>query len=318
MTISESDVRLPLRLRHVTAYADARAVLDEPLLVPEPAADAAEAAGAPLGSLAWLRATVARFTGDVPTHARRRAQVEAELDALDPRELRSAAADSAAAGSAVGADDRHTVVRILAGKLGLPAPELTADAVVTVSAGYFGDELTPAQAEAADEAVASLLARIARADGPKAAAQRIGLLVQACDATARLVEHARRAARDAPMPGGVDALLAQVLRRDPPVTTLRRRALADVRVGATVLRAGDTVLVDVPAAQRDAAGGADGSGLLTFGAGPHRCPGQAQALALAAGLLERDFGGTPDTDTDSGIDTDTDTDADTHQREERA
>lgn len=277
----------------VTAYADARAVLDQPLLVPEPVADAADA---PAGSLAWLHATVARFTADAQTHARRRAHAAEGLARLDPRELRRAAA-----GSVVGADDRHTVVRILAEGLGLPGPDAVADAVITVSAGYFGSDLTPIQGKTADEAIASLLARTVQEDGVEgleAAAQRIGLLVQACDATARLVEHARRAAPDGLPPGGVDALLAEVLRQDPPVTTLRRRALADVRVGALDLRAGEVVLIDVTTAKPDAPasdnqsdpdiGAYDDPAPLAFGAGPHRCPGQAQAVALAAGLLERD------------------------------
>ncbi|MGE7439685.1 hypothetical protein [Kitasatospora sp. NPDC001175] len=289
MTISDP----PVRSSRVTAYADARAALDQPLLVPEPVADAADA---PAGSLAWLRAAVARFTGDARAHARQRAHAVAELARLDPRELRRAAA-----GSAVGADDRHTVVRILAEELGLPGPDAVADAVMTVSAGYFGSELTPTQAKAVDEAIASLLARTAQGGGVEDlefAAQRIGLLVQACDATARLVEHARRSAPDGLPPGGADALLAEVLRHDPPVAALRRRALADVRVGALDLRAGEVVLVDVTAAQQDAPAGGDQADSdigahndptpLAFGAGPHRCPGQAQALALAAGLLERD------------------------------
>ncbi|WP_369184725.1 hypothetical protein [Streptomyces sp. Y1] len=276
MTTSEP-AALPSR---VTGYADARAVLDQPLLVPEPAADPADT---PAGSLAWLRATVARFTGDGQTHARRRAHAVEDLAALDPRDLRQAAA-----GSAVGADDRHTVVRVLAEQLGLPEPDAVAAAVLTVSAGYFGSALTPAQGRAADEAVSRLLTLTAREDDPRppeAAAQRIGLLVQACDATARLVEHARRAAPDGLPPGGADALLAEVLRQDPPVTTLRRRALADVRVGALGLRAGDVVLIDVTAAEPDAPAECTP---LAFGAGPHHCPGRAQAMALAAGLLERD------------------------------
>ncbi|MFD7630064.1 hypothetical protein ACFV7Q_29260 [Streptomyces sp. NPDC059851] len=277
----------------VTAYADARAVLDQPLLVPEPGADAADA---PAGSLAWLRATVARFTGDGQTHARRRAHAVVELARLDPRELRRAAA-----GSVVGADDRHTVVRILAEELGLPGPDAVADAAMSVCAGYFGSDLTPTQEKTADEAIASLLARTAQEDGVEdleAAAQRIGLLVQACDATARLAEHARRAAPDGLPPGGADALLAEVLRQDPPVTALRRRALADVRVGALDLRSGEVVLIDVTAVEPGTPAGGDHSdpdigahddpAPLAFGAGPHRCPGRAQALALAAGMLERD------------------------------
>ncbi|MFD0599260.1 hypothetical protein ACFQZ4_48895 [Catellatospora coxensis] len=217
-----------------------------------------------------------------------------ELARLDPGELRQTAA-----GSPVGADDRHRVIRILAEALGLPGPDAVADAVITVAAGYFGGELTPSQVKAADEAVASLLARTAGADAeadPDAAAQRIGLLVQACDATARLVEHARRCAPDGLPPGGAGALLAQVLRHDPPVTALRRQALADIRVGTLDLQAGEVVLIDVTAAKPGATadpsdpdtGTDDEQAHLAFGAGPHRCPGQAQALALAAGLLERD------------------------------
>ncbi|MFC7245576.1 cytochrome P450 [Catellatospora aurea] len=274
----------------VTAYADARAVLEEPRLVPEPAV----VADAPGGSLAWLRATVARFTGDARVHARRRAHAMTALADLDPRELRQAAA-----GSAVGSDDRHTVVRVLAEALGMPGPDEVAEAVVAISAGYFGGELTPAQAKAADKAVASLLVWTAQAGGEadsEAAAQRIGVLVQACDATARLVENARRSAPDGPPPGGADALLAAVLRHDPPVTTLRRRAPADIRVGGLDLRAGQVALIDVvaaapgtPADRSDPdSGEQDEQAHLAFGAGPHRCPGQAQALALAAGLLARD------------------------------
>ncbi|MEU8516893.1 hypothetical protein AB0C76_35720 [Kitasatospora sp. NPDC048722] len=270
MTIPEPSVHF---VHDVRSYADARVVLEQPLLVVEPAADTADS---PVGSLAWLRATVARFTGDAQVHARRRVHAEAGLAGLAPERLRLAAA-----GSAAGSDDRHAVVRTLAEALGLPGPDAVAEAVVTVSAGYFGGALTPVEAKAADEAVALLLAHIGDNGNTEAAAQRIGLLVQACDATARLVEHTRRAAPDGLPAGGAAAVLGEVLRHDPPVPALRRRAVADVRVGEREVRAGDAVLIDVTAAQRDA------PDLLVFGAGPHRCPGRAHALALAAGLLER-------------------------------
>lgn len=274
MTISEPSVH------GVSSYAQARAVLEQPLLVPEPAAGAADS---PVGSLAWLRATVARFTGDAQLHARRRAHAEAALAGLDPERLRRAAAGSAetegATGAATGPDDRHAVVATLADALGLPEPAAVAQAVVVVSAGYFGGTLTPVEAKAADEAVALLLARVGAGREAEDAAQRIGLLLQACDATARLVEHARRAGLPA---GGTEGILDDVLRHDPPVPALRRRAVADVRVGELEVPSGDAVLIDVTAAQRDA------PDLLVFGAGPHRCPGRAHALALAAGLLERD------------------------------
>ncbi|MEV7024752.1 isocitrate lyase/phosphoenolpyruvate mutase family protein, partial [Kitasatospora sp. NPDC093558] len=73
MTISEPSVH------GVRSYTDACAVLEQPLLVPEPAPDAADSPG---GSLAWLRANVARFTGDAQVHARRRAHAEAGLATL--------------------------------------------------------------------------------------------------------------------------------------------------------------------------------------------------------------------------------------------
>ncbi|MEE1788270.1 hypothetical protein PUR71_36045 [Streptomyces sp. SP17BM10] len=265
MTISEPSVH------GVSSYDNARAVLEQPLLVPEPAADAADS---PVGSLAWLRATVARFTGDAQVHGRRRAHAEAGLAGLEPEQLRRAAA-----GSTPGADDRHAVVRTLAQALGLPGPDAVAEAVVAVSAGYFGGTLTPVEAKAADEAVALLLAHVADEEDLEAAAQLVGLLVQACDATARLVEHARRAGLPA---SGTEGILDDVLRHDPPVPALRRRAVTDVRAGELQVRSGDAVLIDVTATQKGAAD------LLVFGAGPHRCPGRAHALALAAGLLERD------------------------------
>lgn len=69
-------------------YADVRAALADPALVPElPAAD-----GGPAGaSVAWLRATVARFSSG-EAHRRRRALVEAELARLEPVSLRQVAA----------------------------------------------------------------------------------------------------------------------------------------------------------------------------------------------------------------------------------
>ena len=44
----------------------------------------------PYGTMAWLRATVSRFSGG-DAHARRRAIASALLDTLDPEELRAGA-----------------------------------------------------------------------------------------------------------------------------------------------------------------------------------------------------------------------------------
>ena len=90
------------------------------------------------------------------------------------------------------------------------------------------------------------------------AAARIGVLVQACDATAVLIERARyRPVND-------------VLRDDPPVPATKRQALVTTTVGDVTIEAGEVVRVCL-------------AGDLAFSAGPHRCPGREHALALIEG-----------------------------------
>ena len=192
-----------------TRHADVRTALADPHLVPSPARSG------PVGSMAWLRDTVARFsTGD--THARRRALLEADLARLDPSALRLAA------GSGPAGEARVIVVRTLAESLGLSDPDAIAAAITVVAGAYFGEDSADA-----DAAVAWLLPRVLAVDpvDPEAAASRIGLLVQACDATGSLVDHARRAADDCPVAPSTEALLAETLRYDPPVRTMHRIAV---------------------------------------------------------------------------------------------
>ncbi|MCC3773386.1 isocitrate lyase/phosphoenolpyruvate mutase family protein [Streptomyces sp. UNOB3_S3] len=247
-------------------YADIRAALADPALVPEPPAAATGPAGA---SVAWLRATVARFGSGEP-HRRRRALVEAELARLEPAALRQAVA------AEPGGDIRTRVVRTLAEAMGIPEPDAVAKAVTVVSGPYFG---APAD-EAADEAVAWLVARTAPGAatdeagddaGMEAAANRIGLLVQACDATAALVEAA----------GTGDVPLARVLRENPPLRTMRRVAAHATEVAGRRIAEGDAVVLDLAAAHRTH------PVPLAFGAPPRVCPGRAHALALADGLRRR-------------------------------
>lgn len=80
-------------------YADIAAALADPHLVPLPATSG------PVGGIAWLRATVARFSSG-QTHARRRALVEADLARLDPLALRKAVALDP------GADVRQPAARV--------------------------------------------------------------------------------------------------------------------------------------------------------------------------------------------------------------
>ncbi|MEV6010943.1 cytochrome P450 [Streptomyces sp. NPDC051976] len=272
-------------------YADVEAALADPHLVPAPAEDG------PPGTTAWLRARVARFSSGA-AHARRRALVEAELARLDPVALRRAAAESDP--GAAGADPRLRAVRALAEGIGLAEPDAVAAAVATVARAYFGTD-DPATRASADAAVAWLLPRVLDpAQAPEAqgeaAANRIGLLVQACDATGALVEHAEKAAAE---PVQAAALLAETLRHDPPVRTMRRVAARATRVAGVDIAEGDLVLLDIAAANRDpevfsAPDAFDpqrsAPPALTFGAAPRVCPGRAHALALAAGLLESSKG----------------------------
>jgi cytochrome P450 len=178
----------------ITDPAEVRAVLADPAaLVPE-----APATGEP-GGLAWLRATVSRFSNG-ETHRRRRALACGELARIDPGELRRA---TRAGGAAVDA---------LAAALGLSAP--VARQVAIVARAYHPD--TAGSAEA-DRAVASLVDAFGGVPD-EATAVRISLLVQACDATAALAETAIAHTGNAP----ADDVVAAVLRDDPPVRATRR------------------------------------------------------------------------------------------------
>ncbi|MDF3836973.1 cytochrome P450, partial [Cupriavidus basilensis] len=131
-------------------------------------------------------------------------------------------------------------------------------------------------------------------------ANAIGLLIQACEASAGLVGNMLlRLAREPQRGRGLDALqeaAAGVLREDPPVQNTRRFLAADARLCGADLKAGDTVLVVLAAASLDDGGGRTGAcdasaAPWTFGRGRHACPGDALASAVAqavvAALLSR-------------------------------
>jgi cytochrome P450 len=283
--------------------ADIRAVLADPrftVLPPGP--------GGPPGTVAWLRASVSRFATGAQ-HARRRALAESELRRLDPGALRSIARELAAAQLArrgrgrpagvTGALARLVPPAALATALGAAAPVRVSAAVSTVAAAYFpGAGL--GQEQRADRATAWLLTALrpagpAGAAGADLAVARITLLVQACEATAALIGAALDLLPEAPAAGAggpAQALLAEALRRRPPVRAIRRVAGERVAgepagAGGGVVQPGDRVTCDVEAAARDpAAAGRAAAASLAFGAGIRPCPGPAQALALAAGVID--------------------------------
>ena len=222
----------------------------------------------PVG-IAWLRSHVGRFSSGAE-HERRRALAVAEIDRLEPDELRRDARERAAAALRDGESLRHVPVETLAAALGLPAG-LAAD-VATAARAY--QPHLEAEVDAADRAVARLV-EACGGIADELTAARIGLLVQACDATAGLVERAV-AAMPEHQGATVDEILAGVLREDPPVRATRR-----VDGGACPHRlpggaAGTIVTLDLTA------GGDD---RLPFGSGLRPCPGREHALAIAAGCV---------------------------------
>ncbi|MFD7661838.1 hypothetical protein [Streptomyces sp. NPDC059788] len=232
----------------------------------------------PEGGMAWLRARVARFSSG-EAHARRRALAAGALGGPEAAGVLRGAARVRAEALLRGPGPVEVMARVarvvpaevLAASLGAVATTETAGLVGDVARAYHAHgEAVPA----ADRALARLVADFG-GTWDEAAAARIGLLVQAYDATAGLIGSAAYAllagdgAAEPRSGAGADlvaGLLDRVLCADPPV-----RGTFRAPVGG-----GDPVRVGLVAA--------DGS--LAFGAGAHACPGRAHARALAAGVLD--------------------------------
>ncbi|MFC3451431.1 oxidoreductase [Amycolatopsis speibonae] len=201
------------------------------------------------GGVRWLRATVARFSRP-EDHTRRRALVLTALAPMGSLREKAFACTKAMEDEPVERILWTVPVAVLAAELGLP--DVSRD-IATVSASYHPHTETGPDAE---EAMRRLI-EACGGDVDERAAARIGLLVQACDATAKLLGKALAAHRP-----GEDAasLLDRVLREDPPVRITRRWV--------------NGAVVEVDLTERP------------FGAGPKKCPGQAHALGVAAGILD--------------------------------
>ncbi|TCO53500.1 oxidoreductase [Actinocrispum wychmicini] len=212
----------------ITGVAEVQAIIADPRFVPPPP----EPAG-PVGTMTWLRASVARFSsGEI--HTRRRALVESELAGLDPARLGEQAAKSTV-------EQTYVPVAVLAEALGIKDILAAVAAVREVAKAYQGVYDTP------PDAAVTKLVDMLEPDDPEVVANRIGLLVQACDATAALIKEPDQ----------------------PPVRFTRRQALVDVQVDDNTIPAGTIVRLDISA--------------LPFGGDARPCPGRAHALALADG-----------------------------------
>ncbi len=279
----------------VSLHRDVCAVLADPRYAVRPAGEEG-----PYGTSAWLRSAVCRFS-EGASHARRRAVAADGVAHLDPDLLQRSAAeltssileDSGGAPVDVASVASRVPVTVLARALGAGDPGAVAAAVPAASVGYLTGGERP---DGTDAAVARLVELFGPDDG-EVVANRIALLLQAYDATAALIAATLRAAAGLPDPAAwpAAALVAETLRHDPPVRAMRRVTVEDVELAGFALPAGTAVTLDIAAANRDPAVFTDPGRFdpgrvepahLTFGAGRRPCPGSAQALHLAAGVVE--------------------------------
>lgn len=219
-------------MQQFSGRSAALAVLNDPLFVVPPVPPAT-------AGVAWLRATVGRFSSG-EAHERRRALSVAILAAIPPDSLRTGGLAHPVA----------TLARAMGA--GEPVVALVREVAQAYQPGT-GDE---GRADAAVDRLVMVFG--GHYDEPTAA--RIGVLVQACEATAALIERARHRP------------VEDVLRDHPPVPATKRQALTTTTVGDVAIDAGEVVHVRL-------------AGDLAFGAGPRRCPGRAHALALVEGAL---------------------------------
>jgi cytochrome P450 len=258
----------PVLPRVVDDPAQVRAILADPgYRVPDPGR------GAPAGTMAWLRQNVARLSNGAD-HARRRELAEDLLRRLDPGALRAGARDATngaidAAGGrpfdAMTLVARRVPVRVLAKALDVADPEQATGQLAAVAAAFLPGMVDRGTADVSVARLAELLPA-----GPdEQVAARIGLLVQAYEATAGLIGNAVAAGTQAAVPRPAADVVAQTVRSNPPVRFTRR-----------VAPSGETIALDLTAARDDPAGH------LAFGSGPRACPGAAHARALAEGTVE--------------------------------
>jgi cytochrome P450 len=313
--------RLPEPGWIVTRHSQVREVLCDPVYeVP------AAVGSGPAGTIGWLRASVCRFVNG-EAHARRRALVTGELERISPLALREDAGRRAhaaldAAAEAGRLDVTTSLARLvpmaaLAAALGIADADRAACAVPAVAAAYFPgadagqgptDQGRTDRERAADLATAEL-ARMLGPGREEVIAARIALLVQGCDGTAGLIGEAIHRALTPPpdqiSAWSTQAILAEVLRHDPPVRVSRRVSREAADLCGQRVPADSIVLLRIDSANRDPAvfdepdcfdparfdpGGFDpGRGALsslTFGDGLRPCPGPAHALMLAAGVVQ--------------------------------
>src|SRR3954469_15542230 len=298
----------------VAASAEAvTAVLASDLCRVRPPAEPvpAKLQGTPAGDL--FGRLVRQNDGD--RHALLKQAVAAALGAIDGQK---AAAASQAWARTLAAEIQSTQdlqdfafrlpVYAVASLLGVPRDRLESAARWTgeMAAG-FAPSATPEQVESGSRAAAELrrliggltgdgvfsdLSRQAHRAGceevetiaDSIASNGAGFLLQSYEATAGLIGNTLLAlARNPDLHhAGLDAVIEEVLRFDPPVHNTRRFVAQSGLVAGREMREGDAILVVLAAANRDPT-----APLLTFGAGRHACPGQTLATTIARAGVEQ-------------------------------
>jgi len=269
----------------VLDHPDARV---RPLGQPVPPALAVGPAGDLFGRLVRMN--------DGAAHAALKSVVLRQLAGLDLGLVRVRAHALAAALPRMTDDDAHEATRwmftlpvlTVADLLGLPLERDADGHVSTRVAGFvstfamaMSPLATPADVEAGAAAAQWLVqdvgahvpaappdsllhalahdARLAGIDAPTMVANAVGLMIQACEATAGLVGNTLvylgRAGHDPALADSIDSLVARVARLDPPVQNTRRFMAADAVLCGQPVRAGDAVLVLLAAAAQDAGDG---------------------------------------------------------------
>ena len=242
------------------------------------------------GAAARLQARMARFSDD-ENHSHARTHLAAVLPEV--RGLREAShrrtlalLPTAAATMDAMALARTVPVSVLGEALGIGAGDITRAVTLTgrlcraLAAGLSTLTSTGAGDRTASELLDLLRATRTRSDGDDIVAA-VSVLVQAYDATAAFIGaavlvHSQRV--DAGI--GVETTLERTLRQDAPVQCTRRWATDNVELGGIIVPAGAVVWIFLAAAEEGAP-----KRPSTFGAGPHSCPGSAQATAIARGML---------------------------------
>jgi cytochrome P450 len=108
------------------------------------------------------------------------------------------------------------------------------------------------------------------------------LIDQLCNAVHAFLTHPEQLRRLRLDPSLIGSAIEEILRYDPPVTSVHRVAATDFELGGAPIRKGDRVLLCLAAANRDPEAFADldafdigraGNRHLSFGSGPHACAG---------------------------------------------